>query len=198
MRTYGGKKLTKEQQDLVTNSVNLAYFLLNKLALDRDKYEDVCLEALCHAALTYDEAKGIKFSTWLRRNILQHVWEERRIDEVRKFYTHDYSFVSLDSPFNSEDDSGITIADTVSNTESDYDEFEIKELYKKFKNKQSEKDKVLLTDLESGMSITDIAEKQGVSKQSISSRKIALQRKFHTAYLRDSRSPKKDGYVIDR
>ena len=198
MRTYGEKKLTKEQQELVTRNIKLTYFLLNKLALDKDKYEDVCFEALCHAALTFDETKGIEFSTWLRRNIIQHVWEEKRDDEVRKFYTHDYSFVSLDSPFNSEDDPDITVADTISNTESDYAEFEIKELYRKFKNKQSEKDKVLLTDLESGMSITDIAEKHGVSKQSISSRKIALQKKFHGAYLRDTRSPRKDGYVIDR
>ena len=67
-------KLTAEQQALVTDNINFAYYLAHKWAnqqrvIDRDDTTCIACEALCRAALLFDPDRGCGFLTFARRHI---------------------------------------------------------------------------------------------------------------------------------
>lgn len=67
------KKLNQYQENLIISNMGLAYsraiIMNNKysgynLSLDIDDFNSYALEGLCNAALKYDEARNVKFSTF--------------------------------------------------------------------------------------------------------------------------------------
>lgn len=66
--------LTEEQQKLITDNINFAYYLAHNWAnkqrvIDRDDTTGIACEALCRAAVLFDPDRGCAFLTFARRHI---------------------------------------------------------------------------------------------------------------------------------
>lgn len=76
------EKLNATQQKLVEDNYNLIYPVINKLGtftqayLSREDLEQMALVHLCRAALSFDESKKIKFSTYATTVIRNGLFDE--------------------------------------------------------------------------------------------------------------------------
>lgn len=109
-------KLSKEQQELVLNNHNLVYSCLKSYNLGLDEFYDVAVCGLCKAALTYNESKDTKFSTYAYVVIGNELKMELRRINNRKKCESDVSLNSLVETPN--DDGGIELIDLITD---DYD-----------------------------------------------------------------------------
>lgn len=90
--------LTREQQELVTDNINLAYWGADKirhrpavqyLRMDYDDCLSLCMEALCRAAVWYDAEKGAYSTAYVMcmNHLLSRRYEEsqtkRKIGEMQ-------------------------------------------------------------------------------------------------------------------
>ena len=69
-------ELTAEQSERVCENTKLVYYLVNKQYLNHPQKEDleqIGMLGLCKAAVTFDESKGIKFSSYASRCILNEI-----------------------------------------------------------------------------------------------------------------------------
>lgn len=79
--------LTNEQRSLVTENIELAYFVLDRSGFGgKDEYESAALYGLCKAAKKYDPSKGTAFSTFAYWVIKNEINEEGRRNLTRKKY----------------------------------------------------------------------------------------------------------------
>ena len=76
-------KLTEEQKRLVEENHDLIYFTLRKFNWNIEDYYGVAAYALCRAAITYNPAKNISFSTYAVKAMFNQVWNFR-LYEMRK------------------------------------------------------------------------------------------------------------------
>ena len=179
-------KLNAEQQKIVEDNFNLIPFFMHKYNI-REEYFDLAMEALCEAVLHYDEERG-KLSTIFKIVLKQKLIEEWDKDANYKLhYKGGYSTCQLQSVVQCLDDNDkVTIEDLLENEEPGFDSFQVMHLYKQFKSRQKKRDQELLSELEKGLTVGQIAKKQGISKQAVSRRKMGLQYKFHMCYLKDN------------
>lgn len=79
--------MTKKQQELVTNNLGLLYNFIEKFNLKNyDKCEDWygrLSEALCRAAVSFDEEKGYRFSTYAYKAMFRELSRGTRKDGER-------------------------------------------------------------------------------------------------------------------
>ncbi len=69
-------ELTAEQSEQVCQNMKLVYYLVNKQYLNhpqKEELEQIGMLGLCKAAITFDESKGSKFSTYASRCILNEI-----------------------------------------------------------------------------------------------------------------------------
>lgn len=82
--------MNDEQRALVEDNYNLVHFVLQRLNIDKDRYDDyeqVAALALCKAALRFDESKGYKFTTYAVNSI--------RYRLLTYFRTYEISMIKL-------------------------------------------------------------------------------------------------------
>ena len=84
--------MTKEQENLVIENHNLIYYFIHKYNLSIEDYYDVCAIGLCKAASTYDDKKGIKFSTYAGVCIENEIKQELRKQKNILVYSLDMTF----------------------------------------------------------------------------------------------------------
>lgn len=164
--------LTKEQSKLVANNHNLIYsFLKSKHLIDEYSYKNnedwygVMAEALCQAAATFDQQQNCSFSTYAyvcMNNAMNVVFNAGRMQKRIPFEMIDY--YSEEASRDSEDSKMDLIPSKIDVAKEAISNISLENL---FQNQDSKHKKVYLFLLD-GFSITEIANKLGVSKQSIS------------------------------
>lgn len=180
-----GIKLNAEQQKIAAENLNLISFMLKKYGINEDYY-DLGMECLCKAAYYWDPSKGT-LSTIFQRIFFQKLHEEwSNDDKFGLYYKAGYQLCNLQSPTNRLEDGYETIEDLIEDEEPGFDSVRTLQIYKQFKSMQKKRDQELLSELEKGLTVGQIAKKQGISKQAVSRRKMGLQYKFHMCYLKDN------------
>lgn len=135
------KILNDTQRRLVEENHNLIYTFLNSRNLSLDAIEDwygVAAIGLCKAALSWDEIKKIKFSTYAfvcMENIVR--------SELKKNSNslHNYS-ISMDTCLNDTDE--VTIGDFVPDKNNEFNEFEFLDIVKEIYDKRNSRDKKII------------------------------------------------------
>lgn len=159
---------------------------LRKIRLQNKFKYDLGMECLCRAAYYWDPEKG-KLSTIFQEIFFQKIYEERSKDSMYNlYYKGGYQTCHLESTLCHLDDEDLTVQDILEEEEPGFETVRVLQLYKQFKSNQNTRDQELLSELEKGLTVGQIAKKQGISKQAISKRKMGLQYKFHMCYLKDN------------
>ena len=91
--------MTKEQEILVIENHNLIYYFIHKYNLSIEDYYDICAIGLCKAANTYDDKKGIKFSTYAGVCIENEIKQELRKQKNILVYSLDMTFSNFEDSF---------------------------------------------------------------------------------------------------
>lgn len=183
-------KLTEEQKKLVEDNINFVYWWMNKYHLDPE-YLDVMLEALCMAAMSYED-QGYKFVAYLKESLYSAYSKAKTVDQFphryNKLKEKVYS-VSLDSLLESLDDrqnfKPTHYPDSIKSLETSFDGVEMLDTYYTFKKNLSNKDQFLLTELEKGKSLRRLSREYGKSNEIWSRHKKAVQKKFHNYLEKD-------------
>ena len=179
-------KLNAKQQKIVEENFNLIPFFMNQYHI-KEEYFDLAMEALCEAVYYYNEERG-KLSTIFKIVLRQKLLDEWDSDANYKlYYKGGYATCQLQSVVQDLDDNDkVTVEDIIEEEEPGFETFQVMHLYKQFKSRQKKRDQELLSELEKGLTVGQIAKKQGISKQAVSRRKMGLQYKFHMCYLKDN------------
>lgn len=168
-----------EFQELFNKNTNLVHYIINKYFSSEDSidYDDMTQEGfigLWKAVKTYDESKGIKFSTYAGRCIYNNIGMVRR--SINKKYKYNIQIESLDNVLNvlNAEDSEIEFHEMIEDSHS-LDDFEMIELYDCIDKVCNDFEKSCVILKASGYSIKDICKVFGYSRTSI-------QRVFYIIY----------------
>lgn len=111
--------LSERQKDFTTQNHNLIYSFLEKYNLDTDEFYDLAAIGLCKASANFDSSKGIKFSVYAYRIMLNEILLELR--KKRSTYrVPEYLIQSYEEVL--KDETGLTMQDCIpnsSNTEAE-------------------------------------------------------------------------------
>ena len=80
-------ELTQAQQEWVLQNTGLVYYIVNRYnnySWQREDLEQIGMLGLCKAAITFDESKGSKFSTYASRCIDNEILMYLRKNKRRK------------------------------------------------------------------------------------------------------------------
>lgn len=157
---------------LVCNNIRLVYFIFGRLKKEMfapAEKEDILSSGvlgLVKAANTYDEKRGVKFSTYAAMCIRNEIFMYLR--KTNRYYTKE---VSLEEPV-SVDDNGatLTIADTLEANENPQDECLAGIAIEEFMRGLPSKDKQILRMRASGYKQKEIASATGYSQAHIARR----------------------------
>ena len=184
-----GRKLTKEQQQLVIDSEYIIYCVMKKYNLTpyKDEFWDIGEIGLCKAALQWDEKRGVPFFT-LAFNYIK--WEFNT--EGRKEMKDLYPKMSLDQPVGNDnsDAAGETFGSLVPDPDDEFERIEYKILvesvYQKVEHALSPKEKVAFKRWLYGENYTNIArEMGGISSRTISDHIVNARNKCKTFFNPD-------------
>lgn len=107
------RKLNDEQRQLVEDNYNLIFYVMGKYNFTKQvEYEDcygALAEGLCSAAASFDSSKGVSFSSYAIKCMVNAVLMFKRKNDRPK----EFSIISIDSPIN--DDGTILVVDTIPN-----------------------------------------------------------------------------------
>lgn len=165
--------LTESQAKLAADNYGLVFSYMYSKHItcyentykDNDDWHGLLAEALCKAAMTYDESQNITFSTYAY-TCMNHAMgmyfksrnSKKRVPENMLDY--------YDIP--NDDNENETKMDTISGPYNVESEVESNLFLEQLFTKQKEKHRIVYQLLIDGYSITEIAKKLGVSKQSVS------------------------------
>lgn len=149
-------RLTSEQQALVTDNINFAYYLANKWAkkqrvIIKEDLDSIAREALCTAAMKYDPSRGCNFINFTKMCINHAIAKSIR-DKLR----HDRIEAKVVS---------IEVAALKSKAKKDIieDQLQFSALYDAL-DQMSEQEREILEDCYvSGLSYKEIALKHGIT-----------------------------------
>lgn len=88
------KKLTEQQQKLVTENCNFIYWVIRKLNLPIDDYYGIAAIGLCKAARTFDITQRANFSTYAY--ICMENELKMALRKERRYMKYGLSFVSIE------------------------------------------------------------------------------------------------------
>lgn len=167
--------MTKQQQQLVEDNMNLVYFVMHDkfrmLVHDEDLIQ-TGMVALCYAGKSYDETRG-SFSTYACKAIYLAICKElNRRNEYR-----DADIISLDCVLTNGEGDKTTLGDLIVG-ESDIEYVEIDQLY----NKLSDLDKQIVDLRKQGLNNKQIAVRLGYSRQTIQQRLRWMKRMYEQIY----------------
>lgn len=159
---------------LITDNMRLVYHMYGKIGdgpIKENYKEDIISEGmlgLCKAADTFDESRGVRFSTYaamcIRNAMLMF------IRKTSKHYPHE---VSLNMVIGRDaEDSVLTLADVIE------DEIITRIMLKEFEEKQTPKDRRILREIRQGKKQREIGEIVGMSQAQVSRRIRKMREKF--------------------
>jgi RNA polymerase sigma factor (sigma-70 family) len=170
------KRLTPEQQDLVTNNHNLIYAYCRKHNLDCDEWYCVLAESLCKAAMIYDSSVS-KFSTFaffvMKRDVrccIRDANAQKRIPAQVLLY--------LEQPLVEAKTSGACLKDLIPDPETLYGDPGKLVVITDFCNHLEPQEKILLDLVNQGMRQADIAVYLNISQAQVSRRISKLKAKW--------------------
>lgn len=161
------KRLTKEQQDLVTKNHNLIYDFAKKKNLLISEYYDILAMGLCKAAMEYKENNGM-FSTFaypcMENELINHY-----VKTNRKHCIPEEMIISSDAPRNGEDfDNKVSLLDSLKD-DSCTDDIVLGEVMSTYLiSLLSEKEQTVVNLIMDGMTHREIAQKMKCKRQNIS------------------------------
>ena len=163
------------RQKLVEDNMGLVYHIVNRYYPTFINNEDVIqsgMLGLCQAADTFDESKGVAFSSYACKCISTEI-----IKEFERMRKHN-GVMSLDAGrFSSDDEDAKTVADFVIG-EDDVDYFDCTEFY----NQLTDADKEIVDLRRFGLSGVEIAKIRGCSQQAVSKHLTRLRHKWRELY----------------
>lgn len=165
---------------LITDNMRLVYHMYGKIGDGpiKEKYkEDIISEGmlgLCKAADTFDESRGVRFSTYaamcIRNAMLMF------IRKTSKYYPHE---VLLNMVIGRDaEDSVLTLADVIEDESQSEDEIITRIMLKEFEEKQTPKDQRILREIRQGKRQREIGEIVGMSQAQVSRRIRKMREKF--------------------
>jgi RNA polymerase sigma factor (sigma-70 family) len=167
--------MTKQQQQLVEDNMNLVYFVLHdkfrRFVHDEDLVQTGML-ALCNAGKQYDETRG-SFSTYAYKSIYLAICSELN----RRNKHRDADIISLDYVITNDEGGKTTLGDLIVG-EPDIDYVDISDLC----NKLSPLDKQILELREQGLTTRQIEKKIGFSRTYVSQRLRLMHKMYEDMY----------------
>lgn len=165
---------------LITDNMRLVYHMYGKIGdgLIKENYkEDIISEGmlgLCKAADTFDESRGVRFSTYaamcIRNAMLMF------IRKTSKHYPHE---VSLNMVIGRDaEDSVLTLADIIEDESQSEDEIITRIMLEDFEGKQTPIDKKIINELKKGKRQIEIGRELGMSQAQVSRRIRKMREKF--------------------
>lgn len=165
---------------LITDNMRLVYHMYGKIGdgpIKENYKEDIISEGmlgLCKAADTFDESRGVRFSTYaamcIRNAMLMF------IRKTSKHYPHE---VSLNMVIGRDaEDSVLTLADIIEDESQSEDEIITRIMLKEFEEKQTPKDQRILREIRQGKRQREIGEIVGMSQAQVSRRIRKMREKF--------------------
>lgn len=155
--------LSKKQQEFVEKNHNLIYKAINKYNLNIDDFYGIAAIGLCKAALTFDESKGFKFSTYAMTVIDNAIKQEfKRNEKERKVIIDSLETVILVG----ENGEELTLGDTIQSPrfeDASNASVDINRLLKKLTVQELN----VILRLLRGMKQSDIAVEIGVSRSRV-------------------------------
>lgn len=175
--------LSKEQQKLVEDNINLIYYFIYKYKKYTLDLVDVGYIGLCKAALTFDKSKNIKFATYASRCILNAFNMQLRRDI--KITQHEV--MSLDKTlYNDDEDNQIDIIDLIPSNHNTEREVFFKDMQDKlysylYSIKERDRD-ILISYLINNESQLDISRNLNMHQPTVSRLIRKHLNKFRTKY----------------
>lgn len=170
--------LSDEQRKLVEDNLNLVYFYIHKYNLSTDD-SDIGYIAICKAAKTYNESKGVKFSTYA----MFCIQNEYRLNYRRsKHRTKEITMPLVTLPDGQETDLSDYTPDILYNTEACYNRLEFTNNLKEYINSLSEVDKDVFISVLAKEKQDSVSERLGLSQSYISRKAKKLRDKFKRVY----------------
>ena len=155
--------LSKRQQEFVEKNHNLIYKAINKHNLNMEDFYGVAAIGLCKAALTFDESRGFKFSTYAMTVMDNAIKQEfRRNEKEHKMMIESLETVILVGESGEE----LTLGDTIQSPrfeDSSDASVDINNILKKLTVQELN----VILRLLRGMKQSDIAVEIGVSRSRI-------------------------------
>lgn len=160
------QKLNEAQRALVENNLRLVTWYIQKKVpyWTPDEYEDlwqVGAMALCMAAVEYDPAMGVKFSTLASRYIANYVWNSLRTERAKRAK---YAAAHLEDRVNFGEK--ITLADRLHSVETGQSSERLLVLMDHIDRLRSEEREAILLHAD-GYTQNEIAEKMQTSQPSV-------------------------------
>lgn len=170
--------LTKEQQELVEKNHQLIYGFANQNGIDPEETYDVLAIGLCKAALNYDPARGSSFSTLAYRCMKNELLLTYREKGYKRNIPKN-KVVSLNEPVtNDQCADSIELLDFVSSSTKENDDPEMMAIIVDFRSKLSDRERYVFDCLYNQITLKDIAEHLGCSKQNVYSIRNKIQRRW--------------------
>lgn len=165
---------------LITDNMRLVYHMYKTIGDGpiKDRYkEDIISEGmlgLVKAADSFDESRGVRFSTYATMCI-----RNAMLMFIRKTKKHDPHEVSLYEVIGRDaEDSVLTLADVIEDESQSEDEIITRIMLKEFEEKQTPKDQRILREICQGKRQREIGEVVGMSQAQVSRRIRKMREKF--------------------
>lgn len=173
--------MNDNQRKLVEDNHNLIYHYLHSHRLGMNETVDwygVAALALCDAAMTFDESRGVKFSTYAYKVIDNNV-----INTMRKEHRNVIPVIRLEDRSRSSDNESLSLADCVADDHNDFELIEIEDAIEKAMKSMSERDRQIVTDIVFNEKTEgEVAAKFGLSRQTVG----IVMRKFRRRYQKQA------------
>lgn len=102
--------LTDEQRKLVEDNIALIYFYFKRYNIPYDSNIAMGYISLCEAAKTYDPSRGVKFSTYAYKAIMNDYINSVRNKKKQQFIN---SMISLESIIAQDDNRDVLLSDVI-------------------------------------------------------------------------------------
>lgn len=175
--------LSDEQRKLVEDNMNLVFYVIHRYNLSLNE-QDLGFIGLCKAANTFDASKGLKFSTYAVRVIINEILYGLRSEKKYQDNT-----IPINTKVYPTEDASITIEDTVEDPLSIDGIMTLSELNKnvlEFISNLSEEDKIVyLGVIFYNKTQKEISRKLNLSQACISRRLNKLRKEFKDKYYKN-------------
>lgn len=189
---------SKEQEEIVVNNLALVHYCVKRLNVEHSQYQDIVSVGtigLIRAAKTFDNSKGIKFTSYASKCIYNEISVYFRNENIHS------KNISLYTPIinNSNNEKDFTYIDIISNQKSFTEKIELKDMAIRginiILNVLNQREKLIMLYRISGMKMHCVAKIFNTTKANISRIEIRL-RKILKLYF-DNPKPYKEIYKID-
>ena len=165
---------------LITDNMRLVYHMYGKIGdgpIKENYKEDIISEGmlgLCKAAHTFDESRGVRFSTYAAMCI-----RNAMLMFIRKTKKHFPREVSLyETVGRDADGKELTLADIIEDESQSEDEIITRIMLEDFEEKQASIDKKIINELKQGKRQIEIGRDLGMSQAQVSRRIRKMREKF--------------------